>query len=270
MEVKKRTPEGPKYLSVLAYGWSGSGKTHFGGTAVRAGLKTLFVVPNTEELLTLDGMGLKDYDYIVLTEYSRMWDLYLMLRKNEAGYQAVVLDGLTEIQQSAKDRAVAGGELIPYESFIKGEKRLYLQDWGVVLEMLRHFLVPFMRLPIHKVVTCLAEVDVDPKDGSPRVYPFIQGSMQQLLPAYFSIVGFSSVVSSVSGEVYYCFTTQSHPNLTTKDRIGPPRLYENPDIGRLLQILQGKEVRQTEIEQRLQKSLTISPVGKQTSMDRTK
>jgi len=260
MEIRKRTPGRPKYLSILNYGWSGSGKSHFGGTALLAGLKTLYIVPNTEELLTLDSMGLKDYDYIIATDYAKMWDLYLLLRKNENQYQAVVLDGLTEIQQSAKDRAIAGGSEIPYEQFIKGERRLYLQDWGTVLEMIRHFLVPFMRLPMHKIVTCLAEVDIDPKDGSPRVYPFVQGSMQQLLPAYFSIVGFSSVISSPSGETYYTFTTQAHPNLTTKDRIGIPRLYEDPSLETFLKILQGEEVKQTETEQRLQKLLTIRPI----------
>ena len=263
MEVRKRTPETrTKHLSILVHGWSGSGKTHFGGTVSQAGIKTLYVVSSPKELTTLDTMGIKDYDYIILTDYSRAWDLYLTLRSNKNGYEAVVLDGLTEIQQFAKDRAVAEGDIVPYEGFVRGERRVGLRDWGTVLEMMRHFLTPFIRLPMHKVVTCLSEVDVDPKDGSPVVYPLVQGTMQQLLPAYFSTVGFATVISSPAGEAYYCMTTQAHPNLRVKDEIAPRRLYENPKFGVFLRQLNGEEVKQTETEARLQRLLTIRPTAK--------
>ena len=115
---------------------------------------------------------------------------------------------------------------------------------------------------MHKIVTCLSEVDIDPKDGSLVIYPLVQGSMQQLLPAYFSTVGFATVISSPAGEVYYCMTTQAHPNLRVKDEIAPQRLYENPKFETFLKQLQGGEVKQTETEQKLQKLLTIRPTTK--------
>jgi len=118
--------------------------------------------------------------------------------------------------------------------------------------------LPLLRLPMHKIVTCLSEIDINPQDGSPRVYPLIQGGLQPLIAAYFSIVGFNTIVS-LGNEVHYCLLTRAHPNVITKDRLGYGRLYRNPKFLNFIHLLEGKETPPDELEESLYRSLIIAP-----------
>lgn len=265
LTIRPRSLERPRYLSVLVHGFSGAGKTHFGGTLIKLFQKSVVIVANEEELLTLDQMGLKDYDYIIFRDYDKAWELYLLLRKNEKKWEGIILDGLTDIQQSAKDlsvRSEVGGASEVMRSFLKAERILYRQHWGQILEMIRHFIVPVSQLPVHKLITCLSEVDDDPTDGSLKVYPSLQGSMQQILPAHFSIVGYAFKYP-VGIETKYCLLTAPHPRVITKDRLSPGKLYLDPKFEDFLKLLKGEQVPETPEESRIRRSLVIRPPEKE-------
>jgi len=251
-----------KYLSILVHGDSGVGKTRFAGTMVEAGLKVLYIVLNEDELLTLDQVGIKGYDYHIITNYEKqLWPLYLALRRNKPGYEGVVLDGLGDFQQAAKDYELAGGEGVGakfMEEAMRGNRRMYLQNWGNLLEMTRHFLDPFLKLPMHKIITCVSEADDDPKTGKTKVYPALQGSLQQLIAAHFSVVGYS-YIAHWGPSTYYCLTTQPHEALATKDRTGLCRVMINPKFKIFLDALEGKKSRPTEQEEKLEKALILRP-----------
>jgi len=261
--VKTRGPDDKiKYLNILVHGDSGVGKTRFAGTMVEAGLKVLYIVLNEDELLTLDQCGVTGYDYQIITNYEKqLWPLYLALRRNSPGYEGVVLDGLGDFQQSAKDYELAGDQGVGakfMEEAMKGGRRMYLQNWGNLLEMTRHFLDPFLKLPMHKIVTCVSEADDDPKTGKTKVYPGLQGSLQQLIAAHFSVVGYS-YIAHWGPKTYYCLTTQPHEALATKDRTGLCKVMTNPKFSTFLKALDGKKEEPSEIEQKLEKALVLRP-----------
>jgi len=261
--VKTRGPEDKvKYLNILVHGDSGVGKTQFCGTMVQAGLKVLYIVLNEDELLTLDQLGIIGYDYHVITDYEKqLWPLYLALRKNKPGYEGVVFDGLGDLQQAAKDYELAGEGGVGaqfMEQAMKGNRRMYLQNWGNLLEMTRHFLDPFLKLPMHKIVTCVSEADDDPKTGKTKIYPALQGSLQQLIAAHFSVVAYS-YIAHWGPKTYYCLTTQPHEALATKDRTRLCRVMINPKFKTFLDALEGKRSEATDIEEKLEKALVVRP-----------
>ena len=250
-----------RYLNLLLHGDSGAGKTWFAGTMIEAGLKTLYVVFNEDEMLTLDQKGLKGYDYLVIDDYAKLWPLYLSLRRNKPGYQGVVLDGLGDLQQAAKDYELGGSEGVGMkfmEEAMKGGRRMYLQNWGNLLEMTRHFLDPFLKLPFHKIITCTSEADQDPKTGKLKVYPGLQGSLQQLIAAHFSVVAYS-YIAHWGAETYYCLTTQPHEALATKDRTGLCKVMIDPKFKTFLDAMDGKKPPPSEREKQLERTLVLRP-----------
>jgi len=263
---KRDLTNSPRALSELIHGDSGTGKTHIIGTAIQAGLKTAIVVCQEEELVTLDRMGIKGgYDYFTLTDFGKVWELYLDLRKNEQKWDLVAIDGFLDFQGEAKDRAVSEGQAIPYDKLMTGQVRLYRQHWGQILEMLRHFLNPLVQLPYHKIVTCLSEVAEDPKDGSLRIYPAVQGALQKTLGAYFSVVGYS-FIQILNGKALYCLTTAPHPAITTKDRLGFNRVFVDPNFKAFVDLYyEGKEVPKRSEEENLERLLMLvrPPVKKE-------
>jgi len=255
-----------KHLSILVHGDSGAGKTVFCGTMVKymvgAGLKVLYVVLNEDELMTLDQRGVTGYDYQVITNYEKqLWPLYLSLRRNPLGYSGVILDGLGDFQQAAKDYELSGNEGVGakfMEEAMKGEHRMAIQNWGNLLEMTRHFLDPFLKLPMHKIVTCISEADDDPKTGRTKIYPGLQGSLQQLIAAHFSVVGYS-YIAHWGANTYYCLTTQPHEAIATKDRTGLCKVMINPNFRTFLEALDGKKSLPSAQEQKLARALVVRP-----------
>jgi len=260
--IKPRSVEDAiKWINILDHGDSGSGKTIFAGTMIKALKKVLYVAFDEQELLTLDKAKITGYDHIIIKKYEDLWPLYLLLRKNQPGYDGFVLDGLGDFQQEAKDYELKGDDQLA--AFMKaamlGDKRMFLQDWGNLLEMTRHFVVPMLKLPMHKLVTCISEPDEDPKTGKPKIYPGLQGSLKQLIAAKFSVVAYS-YIAHWPPNTYWCLTTQPHESILTKDRTRLCRVIINPDFQMFIDALEGRKVRdQTDIEKKLQQTLIVRP-----------
>lgn len=258
--LKTRQPgDKVKYLNILDHGDSGSGKTNFCGTMIKAGLKVLYLTFNEDELLTLDQLGITGYDYIIINNYEKqLWPIYIALRQNKKKYEGVIVDGLGDFQQMAKDYDLAEGQSGFAERAMKGQVRMALRNWGNILEMTRHWIDPMLKLPMHKIVTCISESDDDPKTGKPKIYPGLQGSMQQIISAHFSVVGFS-YIASYGPDTHYCMTTQPHESIATKDRTRMCRVFVNPQFKTFLDTLNGKRTKPTERELILQKALIVKP-----------
>lgn len=249
-----------EYLSILDHGDSGSGKTQFCGTMIQAGLKVLYIVFNEAELQTLDGLGIHGYDYIIVTNYeTQLWPIYLSLRQNRNKYEGLVIDGLGDFQQLAKDYELADGQSSGFmEKAMKGHVRMYLQNWGNLLEMTRHWISPVLKLPMHKIVTCISEPDDDPKTGRPKLYPGLQGGMKQIISVPFSVIGYS-YVAFWGADTYFCMTTQPHESIATKDRTRMCRVFINPQFKTFLDTLNGKKSKPSEMELKLQRALVVKP-----------
>lgn len=249
-----------EYISILDHGDSGTGKTQFCGTMIQAGLKVLYIVFNEAELQTLDGLGITGYDYIIVTNYeTQLWPIYLSLRQNRNKYDGLVIDGLGDFQQLAKDYELAEGQPSGFmEKAMKGQIRMYLQNWGNLLEMTRHWIGPVLKLPMHKIVTCISEPDDDPKTGRPKLYPGLQGGMKQIISVPFSVIGYS-YIAFWGADTYFCMTTQPHESIATKDRTRMCRVFINPQFKTFLDALNGKKSKPSEMELKLQKALVVKP-----------
>jgi hypothetical protein len=144
------------------------------------------------------------------------------------------------------------------EKAMKGRMRMAINNWGNLLEMTRHWIDPMLQLPMHKIITCISEPDDDPKTGKPRIYPGLQGSMQQIIAAHFSVVAYS-YIAEWPPEVYWCMTTQPHTSIQTKDRTGMCRVFVNPQFKTFLDAKDGKRAKPTELEERLKHALIVKP-----------
>ncbi|MFA5354571.1 MAG: hypothetical protein WC291_10110, partial [Thermodesulfovibrionales bacterium] len=146
----------------------------------------------------------------------------------------VVLDGLLDYQQKAKDVELSGGvEQKPQQNatFMReamlGRKKMEISNWGNLLELTRGFITPFLDLPLNKVVTVASEVADDPQTGKPRLYPSLEGKMKYLIKAHFQVVGYT-FPTTYQGVPHLCMATQYHESFYTKDRLGLMRVLPEP------------------------------------------
>lgn len=263
--IKTRTSEDRiPYLNILDYGMSGTGKTQFSGTMVKSmekqGKKVFYLSFNEDELQTLDRTGVTGYDYHIVQEYAKLWEIYLMLKRNAAGYGGVIIDGLGDFQQAAKDYDLTKGRTddATRKSLMLGNTRMQINNWGNLLELTRHFLDDVLRLPLHVIVTCISKIDEHPTSGKLGVFPALQGSMQELINAHFSVVAYS-YIAQWGTDFLYCMATQPHDSISTKDRSGLSRVLINPQFQTFVDALEGKIPARTDQQKRLAQSLIITP-----------
>lgn len=258
-----------KWLNILDHGDNGSGKTRFSGSLITQ-MKTFYITVDEREIQTLDQNGITEFDYHVLKDYSKIDDLYRMLLRNKEHYEGLVLDGLADLQQEMKDVQLSNGvdnlktnsqklEFVTKAMLGKGPQ-MEIKKWGNIGEMMRQVINPFLDLPMHKVITCTSEGAIDPGTGEVKLYPSLQGGMQQRIRGPFNVVAYS-FIKFYGGKAYYCMTTQPHENISTKDRTGLNRVLINPTFKMFLDAHQGKTppMDQNSVAYAIQTRLIVKP-----------
>jgi len=237
-------PKPQPYASILIQGASGSGKTHTCGTLIEDGYKPLFIVCNESELDTLIGsmkIAHEKVSYVKLDEFGQLYEVYEYLLQSKE-FDSFVLDGLTELQQLAKDKIVGGtaedfmvGKAIFAD--IKRAGKNAIREWNVVLEMMRHAVNPFLRLPMHRVMTALTKAEDDPFNPEDTIMmPALQGQFASIISMYFSYVGYCHK-EIVGGQVKYCLTSTPFRRIETKDRFGLNAVMINPRLSNVIKAI---------------------------------
>lgn len=174
MEIKntKSLEANPK-LNVLLYGAPGSGKTTIAGTFpkplylnIEAGVNTL--------------VG-QDIDFVDITEWEDIKDVYNQLRNGEIKYESVIIDSVTELMKK-RGLEIAGSK-----------DQLSMRDWGILIKDIEDMMRRFRDLSQH-VLFIFAEQEE--KDGDRIVKrPSVSGkSLPTTACGMVDLVGYTKVL----------------------------------------------------------------------------
>lgn len=167
VQIKEYAPSSAK-LKMLIYGKSGTGKTTFGATAP----KVLFVSSEAGLLSVAD----KKIQYASIKTLQDLRDVYALLRGGKSGFETVVIDSLTDIQNHIISQ-ITGGKRMPQ----KGE----WSDFGFELNKI---LRDFRDLDMHVIFLAL-ETDKEIEDEKMMYMPDLYGSVRDKAAGYMDYVG---------------------------------------------------------------------------------
>lgn len=191
-------------IKILVYGDSGGGKTHFAsgkgkGVLVLSlevqGRATIRAANPQAQIFPCDNID-------QLRKFIRLISIKgddSPLKK--AGIHTIVIDSMTELQQVLMEGILQEKRAMEPKEAVKkdGEKKdaakgpapeFTRNDWGTLAIKQRTFMRIIRDCPYNVVLIALCEPIVEENTGVRRLYPKIQGSFQENLPAYVNIIGY--------------------------------------------------------------------------------
>ena len=235
---------------ILVQGRGGTGKTTIIGTLCKL-LPTLVVTCDANGLDTLRHMGV-DPEVVLMHDWKNCWDDFKKIAEASSRCRAVAIDDFGSVQTTARrkieqmprgwdeEHAKNLGPAVK-QQLMRGERRMQMQDWGGMWVAMETFLYEVLALPYAvKLVTVLEAPDKDPRTGEMRLFPQLQGAIQNTLSPRFSLVA-ESFIAEHDDKTYYCLSCRSHPKIETKTRFSEAgRTWVNPDMTRVLAYCGGK------------------------------
>ena len=222
MEIKTFKPSSHK-VKVLIYGASGSGKTSFAGTAPNviwaAAEKGLLSVAHTNP------------QYKEIKSVQDLKDLHTFLNAGGHGYETVVIDTITELNERIKEdlERKRGGQM-------------QIRDWGTLAKQIRGVLRDFADLNMH-VIFLAQESVVKDDERIEKITPALNGKSEYEIPRYFDIVGYAHATGGTkSSPPIHHIDTQASEKTLSKDRSRLIGNHQGPDmsfmdwIGRIAQM----------------------------------
>jgi hypothetical protein len=98
----------------------------------------------------------------------------------EAGFDTLVIDGLTDLQKLIRDDIVG-----------VGNDETTMKDWATLTDRMRRLLRELRDCPMDVVCTALADAEFDEGSSKRYVYPLFQGrKLQNEVAGFFNIVGY--------------------------------------------------------------------------------
>lgn len=214
LQITKPTQNIP-YINVLIYGESAVGKTTLAGSAD--------AVPEMRKVLFLDvekgDLSLRKTDYrpdvLKVTKWRQLEDVYHQLLAGGHGYQTVIVDSLSEVNDLSVDDILAGIALD--SSSDRDPDLMQFQDWNKnqsrILVMLRRW----RDLPMNVIFTSLMKEDKDPKTGVVKKSLDLPPKLSRKVPAIFDNV-FYYYAQEVEGENKRLLLSTKTSNTIAKNR----------------------------------------------------
>ena len=231
-----------QHLKILVYGYPGVGKTVFAATA-NDDKRT-----SPALLIDLEGGTLsiadKNIDVVRVTEFKQLSEVYQYLR-NGSHYKTVIIDSLTEVQKlnmyEILQQAVAANPA-------RDPDIPRIDEWGKSVEQMRRLVRYFRDLPMHVIITALAQEVRDERDGNITVKPALPGRLSDEVSGFLDIVGYLGVLEKAVGEehrVIRQMLTRPMGKFIAKDRSGKlDQFIEEPTVAKLLDRILSKPVEQ--------------------------
>ena len=193
MDIKTFKPIDHK-IKALIYGPSGSGKTSFAGTVPNA------IFASAEGGLL--SIAEKNPNFVEVKTLKDLTDLYSFLLHEDHGFEAVIIDSITEIN-----------EIIKLEIEKKLGRPMQIQDWGELSKKIRDLFRKFRDLPMN-VIMIAQEQYITDEDKIKKIVPSMNGKAATEIAYFMDIVGYMNVENDGTRWL----ETSSNKKLLTKDR----------------------------------------------------
>lgn len=204
-------------ISLLIYGRSSVGKTTLAGSAD--------AVPEMRKVLVIDAesgtLALRKTNYnvdvIKITSWEQIKEIYAALYAGGHGYNTVILDSLTEIQElnmayimhTMKDDP----DNVERDPDIPG-----WHEWNKSGKHIKQLIRLFRDLPINVIFTALMKEDKDNKTGVVMKLPDLPGKLAHKVAALFDIVLYYTIVEREEGGSVRVLASQAGSNTVAKNR----------------------------------------------------
>lgn len=220
VQITKTSDQKYQYANILIFGESGSGKTHFLGTAPE-GEMIIFNITSESGMLTLRG---KNIDVIDIGSLREMEEALKWLEtEGVKKYRYVGIDSFSQFQKNLEKQISATG----------------FQLWAEVKEITKAVVDRIKSLPINLVALC--EVSMKDDDGGLKFIPSLVGSSKDEISYWFDEVYYFEKTGKAGEVPVYRALTNSGSKYPCKSRIGGlPIVVENPTIPFVIEKLSPK------------------------------
>lgn len=257
--------EKQKYLCALVLGEGDSGKTYFAGKGAQQ-YKTLWITTDPDETITLDTMdNPPKYNCWVIETEDDLITAWKALRKNEAGYELVVVDPANRIQELKKMDILRGSSSKDdfTEKIIKGGIKMQVDGWGELNMSFPMWFRAIKELPLHKIFISHVATDKSFATSESKLYPALEGAFKRTISSIPNCVIYNFLYTDTDGKVYRCFTTKGSEDITAKDRLNFEKLLVNATPQTYIKIMEGGEKpEQSDLEKRIERQLKWNPINK--------
>jgi len=259
--------EDSKYLNMLIYGKSSTGKTVLAGSAaeidelnsvlfinVEGGVKSIKKVWGKETSDKIDVVNVNSYkEFVEITEFLKKHIQAKQQSNKEAIkkiaehytpglkpkiYNTIIIDSITEVQSYLMEHILdSQNDLLP-EKF----KKAQYNEWGKNRTGLRKIITTLRDLEIHTIFIALEKVDRNEKTNIETVVPNVGGSFREVITAYFDFVGYLKAEASLEDGFKNRLLLAPINNIQAKDRITDLGVkVDNPKMDILLKSYFNKE-----------------------------
>ena len=225
-------------LNLLVYGHTGTGKTHFIGTAAKDPYfgKILLLCPDPGALtLAFDEDANKNIEIAPIKSLADIdaWYEYLKVENPKSQeFQTLAIDGFTDVAELALQEALAD---IHEKDSNRDPDQPGIDHWNRVAINVRRCIRNFRDLPLTFIATALAKDTYD-KEGAMYTTPSITGKLAAELGAYVDIIGYlyAETDKETKLPVRKLRTTRTD-KIQAKDRTRRlPAVIENPSLPDIL------------------------------------
>lgn len=205
MEIKRFMPTNHN-IKALIYGWPWKWKTRFGGTAYWTMEDPKMIVASAEAwLLTYAQMGINP-PYVQIKTLKDLQELYVYLRDEEHGYETVLIDSITEINdiiKSQKEKAIW--------------KPLQIQHWGEISKAIEWILRDFRNLDMN-VIFIAQEKEIIDDNKIAKVVPMLNWQTATKI-SYFMDIVWHAELSETGDYIINLHTSDKYDNKTRVDTL---------------------------------------------------
>jgi KaiC/GvpD/RAD55 family RecA-like ATPase len=213
--LKISAPEQTPHINVLVYGESATGKTTLAGSAdgVPAMRSVLFVDIEKGDL-SLRKTTFRP-DVVKVTKWAQLDNIYHHLFAGNHGYQTVVVDSLSEVNDLSVDEILQTISEDPTSD--RDPDLMQFQDWNKNQSRILSMLRKWRDLPMNVIFTCLMKEDKDQRTGKIRKGLDLPPKLGRKVPAIFDNV-FYLYSQEVDGESKRLLLSQKTENTIAKNR----------------------------------------------------
>lgn len=222
------------FAKALVFAENKVGKTTFAASAP----KCLIVDINEEGTRSVKGKK-TGAQYINVTDWNEIPEVYWWLRDNLKRFESVSLDTVTAMVNLAMQYALDQRRKSSQQKIQTPDQRA----WGVVKDLMMPQLLQFRNLPLHVILTAQEKRWMDDDGDLEAIVPDIPGASLGIAMGAVGVVGRLSKAKPKTREARKrpwprVLLVGDHDIIKTGDRVGLPRVIRNPTMQHIINAYQ--------------------------------